>query len=50
MRKNIIRVILLLAAIPLVLGGIFLVIFANELRSLAFFREVDAYGMYQMTY
>jgi len=50
MRKNIIRAILLLAAIPLVLGGIFLVTFANELRSLASFREVDAYGMYQMTY
>ena len=50
MKKILIRVLIILAAIPIILGVIFLAVFSNELRSLSTFRQVDEYGMYQMTY
>ena len=50
MRKKLIRIGLVLLSIIIICAIAATVLFRNEIRSLSSIRQIDDYGMFQMTY
>ena len=50
MKKKIVRILIIILAVIVVIGGVFTALFWNELRSLSSLKKVNDYPMYTMTY
>ena len=50
MKKKIVRILIIILAVIVVIGGVFTALFWNELRSLSSLKKVNDYPMYTMSY